>query len=164
MRILDNMQRSLFEVRNLIQNIAEVKKLVYYDGVNALEQATPTLEQVKDHFTLSPIFDVTKAPYDKNTIISIAITKVPYDDEKLLARGTFKINVLTRTQLWELSNNKLRPLEISNFIIEVLNNRKVSSSHKILFSNIDLAILDENVNGYTLTFFLVEGSGLDGQF
>jgi hypothetical protein len=32
------------------------------------------------------------------------------------------------------------------------------------FSNIELAILNENVNGYTISFFLEEGSGLDEQF
>jgi hypothetical protein len=75
-----------------------------------------------------------------------------------------KITVLTRSDLWELTGNKIRPLEISNIIVEQLNNQKISSSHKLLFANIDLAILNENVNGYTISFFLEEGSGLDDQF
>jgi hypothetical protein len=28
----------------------------------------------------------------------------------------------------------------------------------------ELAILNEDVNGYTLTFFLEEGSGMNGEF
>jgi hypothetical protein len=87
-----------------------------------------------------------------------------YDEEKVLLRGIIKITVLTRSDLWELSGNKIRPLEISNIIIDKLNNQKISASHKLLFSNIELAILNENVNGYTISFFLEEGSGLDEQF
>jgi len=34
----------------------------------------------------------------------------------------------------------------------------------VVFSSLELAILSEDVNGYTLSFSLEEGSGLDEQF
>lgn len=165
MKIFNNIQRSIFEIRNLIENIAEVRKLVYYDGVNALEQDAPTIEQTKPYFIMSPVFDVTKPPFDKNTLISISLNRANNNEQdNVIARSLVKITILTRSELWEIKNNKIRPLEISDLIIETLNNKKVSSSHKILFSSLELAILNENVNGYVLTFLLDEGSGLDGQF
>lgn len=164
MRMLDNLQKAIFEVRSLLLTSTEVKKMVYFDQPDALAQDTPSLEQVKEYFTISPVFDITKAPFNKNTLISIGMTRVTPDSESLITRGVLKINVLTRSELWELSNNKIRPFEIANYIIEKLNNKKLSSSHKVVFSSLELAILSEDVNGYTLSFFLEEGSGLDEQF
>lgn len=164
MKILDNIQKSIFEILSLIQADAEVRKLVYFDTKDALSQVAPTIEESEMHFTVSPVFDVTQSPFDKNTIISVVLQKGNFDEDSVLMRNIIKITVLTRSALWELDSNKIRPLELSNIIASILNNKKTSSSHKLLFSNLDLAVLNENVNGYTLTFFLEEGSGLDEQF
>lgn len=164
MKILDNIQKSIFEILSLIQADAEVRKLVYFDTKDALKQVAPTIEESKMHFTVSPVFDVTQSPFDQNTIISVVLQKGNFDEDSVLMRNMIKITILTRSALWELDSNKIRPLELSNIIASILNNKKTSSSHKLLFSNLDLAVLNENVNGYTLTFFLEEGSGLDEQF
>lgn len=165
MKIFDNVQAGIFQIRQLIWASDDLKKLVYYDDANALSSTTvPTIAEVTPHIVVAAIFDVTEPPFDKNTIISIVLNRGNYEEEKVLLRGIVKINVLTRSELWELSGNKIRPLEISNIIIDKLNNQKISSSHKMLFSNIELVILNENVNGYTISFFLEEGSGLDEQF
>jgi hypothetical protein len=74
------------------------------------------------------------------------------------------ISVLTRSTLWRLNKNKIRPLEIADLIITAINNKKLTTSHKILFSSLELSILDDNINGYTLAFFMEEGSGLDEKF
>jgi hypothetical protein len=165
MKIFDNVQAGIFQIRQLIWASDDLKKLVYYDDANALSSTTvPTIAEVTPHIVVAAIFDVTEPPFDKNTIISIVLNRGNYDEEKVLLRGIVKITVLTRSEIWELSGNKIRPLEISNIIIDKLNNQKISPSHKMSFSNIELAILNENVNGYTISFFLEEGSGLDEQF
>lgn len=162
--MLKNIQKAIFEVRALIQAIPEVRKLVYFDTRTALGEDIPTIEDTKDHFTVSAVFDITKPPFDKNTIVSIAYNKGNFDDEKVMMLGTMKINVLTKSELWELNGNKIRPMEVANYIINKLNNVKLSTSHKLLFLSVDLAILSEDHNGYTLTFILEEGGGLDEQF
>ena len=87
-----------------------------------------------------------------------------YDDELVMIHGSLKINILTRSELWELNGNKIRPLEIANRVISILNNKKIANSHKLLFSDIELVILNEDVNGYALTFYLEDGSGFKGEF
>lgn len=161
---LNNIQNAIFEVLSLIKGVPNIRKLVYYDSKDALSLTLPTQEAVANHFTVSAVFDVTEPPFDKNTIISVILGKGNYDEELVLLRAILKITVLTRSGLWELDNNIIRPLEISNLIIEILNNQKISTSHKLVLSSIDLAVLNEDVNGYTLIFFLEEGSGFDGQF
>lgn len=161
---LDNIQKSIFEIRSLIQTDPEVRKMVYFDGANALSQQSPTITQTKEHFTVSAVFDVTKPPFTKNTIVSISLSTGSAVENLVSISGVIRVNVLTKSSLWELDNNKIRPLEISNIIIDLLDNKKISASHKLGFQDIDLAVIDEDVNGYTLTFYIEEGVGLDEQF
>lgn len=162
--MLKNIQKAIFEIRSLIQSIPEVRKLVYFDTKTALGENTPTITETQDHFTVSAVFDITEPPFDKNTIVSVGYKKGNYNDELVMMLGMININILTKSELWELSDNKIRPLEIANSIINKLNNIKLSTSHKLLLVGIDLAILSDGTNGYTIAFILEEGGGLDEQF
>ena len=164
MKILNSVQDAIYEIKSLIQGDEDLRKLVYYDSVNPLEASNVTISTVDPYIVVAPIYDVTEPPFDKNTIISIALSRGVYDEELILLKGVVKINVLTRSALWKINGSKIRPLEIANIIIEKLNHRKITTSHKLLFSNIELAILNENVNGYSVNFHMEEGSGLDEQF
>jgi len=55
-------------------------------------------------------------------------------------------------------------MELSSLIIDLLDGKKTSTSHKFAFNSIDLLIANENVNGYSLSFFVSEGSGRLGEF
>jgi len=63
-----------------------------------------------------------------------------------------------------LTDNQIRPVEISNLIIDLLDGTKLATSHKLVFDSIELAVLNENINGYSLNFYLNDGSGLIEQF
>lgn len=164
MKILDNIQKSIYEILSLLQNNMDIRKLVYYDTTDALAQPDITNSTSAEHFTVSAIFDITEPPFDKNTIISVVLNRGNYDEESVMMRNLVKINILTRSALWKLDNQQIRPLQIANLTIDILNNFKIMPSHKLVFSNMELAILNEDVNGYTLTFFLEEGSGMNGEF
>lgn len=163
-KIFDNVQKAIFEIRSAIKSNEDIRKMLFIDTADALEQEAPTIESIEPYIVVSAVFDITVPPFDKNTIMTIVLHKALYDSESTLLNGMIKINILTQSELWELNNNKIRPLEISNNIIKLLDNRKVSASHKLYFSNIEIAILNENVSGYSVIFFLEEGSGLHEQF
>jgi hypothetical protein len=100
MKIFDNVQAGIFQIRQLIWASDDLKKLVYYDDANALSSTTvPTIAEVTPHIVVAAIFDVTEPPFDKNTIISIVLNRGNYEEEKVLLRGIVKINVLTRSEL-----------------------------------------------------------------
>ncbi len=164
MKKLDNLQKGIFEVKAMIQSDEDIRKMVYYDSPDALEKTAPSFIQVKDNFTVSPVYDATKPPFNKNTIISFSIRRIIEEDEATLLRGYLQISILTQSNLWELNNNKIRPMHISSLIIDKLNNKKISTSHKIFFTTAEIAILNENINGYTLTFMIEEGAGLEEEF
>lgn len=164
MEILNNVQQAIFEVKHLIKEIGDVRKLLIHDTANALDLSKPTYEEVAEYVVVAPVFDVTEPPFDKNTIITVSLSKGNYNNDLVLFHGVLNVTILTRSNLWRLNNNKIRPMEIANLIIKTINNQKITTSHKVLFSHLDLSILNDNVSGYTLTFFMEEGSGLDEKF
>ena len=161
---LDLLQKTIYQIKTLIQNDKNIRKLLLHDVNNALEAAEVPYDEAEEYIVLSPIFDMTKEPFNKNTIISIALSRgVKAEDEKIL-NGIVKINVLTQSTLWPLTDNKIRPLEIANRLMDLLDGTKMATSHKLVFNVIEVAILNENVNGYSLSFYLNEGSDLIAEF
>ena len=99
MKILDNIQESIYHILSLLQNNMDIRKLVYYDTTDALAQLDITNPTLAEHFTVSAIFDITEPPFDKNTIISVVLNRGNYDEESVMMRNLVKINILTRSAL-----------------------------------------------------------------
>lgn len=157
-------QKAIYEIKTQVQNDKDIRKLLLHDVDNALSGSDTTYAQAEDYIVVAPIFDMTKEPFNKNTIISVALVRGVQEEEKEIMTGMLKINVLTQSGLWKLTNNKIRPLEIGNLIINVLDGFKMATSHKLVFDSIELAVLNENINGYSINFYLNDGSGLIGDF
>jgi len=139
---LDLVEQVIYQIKTQVQNNSKIRKLLLYDTVDALEIAAEVpFVKANDYIVVSPIFDMTKEPFNKNTIISIAITKALKAKEEKIFNGMIKINVLTHSELWPLDNNKIRPLEISSILIDLLDEAKMASSHKLVFNALELAIL-----------------------
>ena len=164
MRYFDLIQQSLFEIKAKLRANQEIGKLVFYDTKNALSETAPSAAQIDPKIRVTAIFDITEEPYDHNTFITIVATKIQSDEENKNFNAIVRINVISKAQLWELDNNKIRPLEIANIVATELDNYKATASHKIYFHSAELIVLDGNTNGYGLIFHLLEGSGLDDEF
>jgi len=161
----DSLQESLYQIRSLIREDANIRRLVLYDQPNALSVSEdPSLDAADNHIVVSAVFDITEEPYNLNTIITIALSRATEDEDYNLLASVIRVNIITKAQIWALENNKIRPLEIANLIIEKLENEKLSASNKIYFHSAELVVLDGNTNGYGLTFHLIEGSGLEDEF
>lgn len=97
--IFNNIQESVFQIKSLIQGVSEIRKLVYYDSKDALEQADIPYSTPAEHFVVSAVFDVTEPPFDKNTLISVIFERGTQSEEDTMIKGIMKINILTRSQL-----------------------------------------------------------------
>lgn len=161
---LDLIQKTIYEIKNQIQNNSDVRKLLLYDIETALAEVEVPFSDANDYIVVSPMFDMTEPPFDKNTIISVALVKATKVEEEQIYDGIIKVNILTHSNLWKLADNKIRPAEIGSKLIDLLDGTKFSTSHKLSFNFMELIILNENINGYGLLFFLNEGSGRLGEF
>lgn len=166
MKYFDLIQNSLFEIKGIIRSNENIRKLVFYDSADALSLSTPSAAQADPKIRVTAVFDITEPPYDHNTFVTVVATKIQANPEEQYFNSVIRINIITQAQLWELDNDKVRPLEIANNIVSSLENYKTVSgtSHKLFFKSMDLVVLDGNINGYGLVFHLLEGSGLDDEF
>lgn len=163
--MLDNLQTAIYEIKHQIKINSDIRKLLYYDTRDALLRSEVSILDIDPYIFLSPVFEINSTPpYDKTTFISIHLAKGETDDEENLLNSVLRINILTRNDLWEINNQKIRPLEIANLIIKELDNRKVAISNKLFFVSVESSILDKNTTGYILLFGLVEGGGLEDEF
>jgi len=161
----DALQESLYQIRSLIRENANIRRLVLYDQPNALSVVEdPAMDAADDHIVVTAVFDITEEPYNLNTIITIALSRATEDEDYNMLMSVIRINIITKAQLWAIDNHKIRPLEIANLIIEKLEDQKLSASNKIYFHSAELVVMDGNTNGYGLTFHLIEGSGLEDEF
>lgn len=163
MRPLENIQISLSQIKHIIQSNEKVRKLLTNDSLDPLSGPEVNYIDAEEHIYNAAVFDLTIPPYNKNTLITITLMLAD-NDEDIGYQGVVRINVITKTDLWKIANNKLRPLELCSLIIEDLNNFKLQTSQKIFFETLEFMLLDGNINGYSITFHLLEGSGLDDQF
>ena len=157
-------QKSIYQVKTQIQSNASIRKLLLHDEENALNGSDVDYVDAEDYIVLSPIFDMTLEPFNKNSIITVALVRGVKEEDKKIMTGMLKINILTQSKLWKLVDNKIRPLAISDLIIDIIDGYKLATSHKLAFDSIELAVLNENVNGYSLNFYLNDGSGLVEKF
>lgn len=162
--MLENVQDTIFQIRQIIKTDENIRKLLYYGTSDALSKNSIDIAAVDDYIFLSPVMDTTREPFNKHCLITITLTNINETDEEPLLLGEIRVNVIAQNNVWELNNNKIRPIEISDRIIEKINYMKFDSSHKLEFDKIDLVILDKNITGYSITFNISEGSGLENEF
>jgi len=96
---LSLVQKTIYQVKVLIQNSMSIRKLLLHDVENAIGGSDITYSQAEDYIVVSPIFDMTLEPFNKNSIISIALVRGVKEEDKKVMSGMLKINVLTQSKL-----------------------------------------------------------------
>lgn len=163
--MLQRVQSTLAAIRTKLGKNDIIKKLLLHDGNDALYVQTPKIEKMDNYITLHPIFEFeNKEDYNQNSIINIYMTQcIPADDNQQLD-GIIQINVVCNKDVWELIEDKIRPLEISNQIIKLIHNVKLSVSNKLIFKNMSDLIISKKMIGYALLFEFTDGSGENDKF
>lgn len=148
-----NIQKTQYEIKSALLNNADIRKLLYYDQPDALSLEAPTIEQVKEHITFFPINEMGIQNYDKNTLLSITCaridTSVNEEDNGSLYVG-YLITVVTTKNVWELSDYKIRLIELASLIRETLDGKKFSLPLPLEVLIIDDMILDGSRAGYII--------------
>ena len=157
--MLTRIQTTLAGIKTVLLNNDIVRKLLYNDSNNCLSMDTPTRQMAEKYITLKPIYQFENIDdYAQNSMINIFLADGEPDDEHNLFTGVVQINIVTNIDKWELVNDKIRPLELANKVIELLNNKKFSVSNGLEFTNIQQLILSKQVVGYALLFAIDDGN------
>ncbi len=162
--LFKNLQTSLYQIKGLIKSNTNIGKLLYYSTADALSKTDISPIVINDFIYLSPVFDTTLEPYDKVNFISINLASIDASQDDTLFDGILRINIMSQNVIWEINENKIRPIEIMDEIHTLLQNTKFDISHKLNFLESELVVLDKNISGYIMLFAIIEGSGLQDDF
>jgi len=99
MRLLDNIQTSIYQIMQLIKTDNGLLNLLFYTTSDALEKPQIDRTLITDHIFISPVFDTTVSPYNKASHITLTIEKIITDSEEDLFDGTLRINVLCQLDI-----------------------------------------------------------------
>ena len=160
--MLERIESTMAAIRTRLSRDSLINKLLTYDGKDVLEAEVPFIkpEEMDKYITLRPIFEFeNKKNYDQNSIINIYSTEFTPLDDVSACVGVLQINVVCNLDVWELDNNKIRPLQLAQRIVDLVNNKKFTISNKIVLSNISDLIISKKMVGYALLFELTDGSG-----
>ena len=158
--MFERIESSLAAIKSVLLNDEIVRKLVYNDSNNALNIAAPNPDEANKYITLRPIYQFENmADFSQNGMVNIFFDNgSPAVDDNALT-GVIQVNVVFNIDKWELVNNKIRPIVLSDRIIKLLDGRKFTISNPLEFNSIQQLIISKQLVGYALLFDIVDGSG-----
>jgi len=163
--MLEKIEETLAGIKNKLLADELIRKLLFNDSNNALNMLAPLPQLVEDYITLKPVFDFeNKEEYAKNSVINIYTTQIIPGDETKKLDGVIQINVVCNEDKWELVDLKIRPIQICNRIIKLVNNHKFAASNKLVFDTMTDLIISKKLFGYALLFEVTDGSGKIDKF
>lgn len=82
MSLISNVNKTLYAIKNKIQNNDDITKLLFYSVANPLEQAALTTAQKNQIITLSPVVEYNTDPDTViNNFISIGVPGIAFGDK-----------------------------------------------------------------------------------
>lgn len=158
--MLKRIESTLAAIKTKLSADKIIKQLLVHDGNDALEVQLPEGINLDKYITLKPVFEFeNKEDYNQNSIVNIYMTEAQPNDGVKAVDATIQINVICNESVWELIDNKIRPLRIANRIIELVNETKFTASNKMVLNGLTELIINKKMYGYALLFELTDGSG-----
>ena len=150
---LHRVNSSLKTIKTQILLNENIRKMLYYDDV--VNNLVPTIEIMKDYVFLQPVINVdTIEPFNKKNYITVTLPEGNKQSNKM--HYTVRIIVMCDKTSWQL-NTDIRPLLISQEIINILDGYKLDMSNKLSFSSIVETVTSKDVYGYSLLFDITDG-------
>ena len=163
--MLTRIESTLAAIRTKLYNDETIRKLLFHDSNNALQMLAPQEAEVKDYITLKPVFEFeNKEDYTQNSIINIYMTQTDPLEDVVGVDSTVQINVVCNVDIWELIDNKIRPIQLVNRIIKLINGCKFTASNKLVLTTITDLIINKKMVGYAILFEITDGSGTNEKF
>lgn len=155
--MLERLERTISEVREALIADKDIRKLVFHDSNNALSMLTPAIEEVQTYIVTRPIFNMCETEeYNINTLVQVELDTTDANEGYL--DGVLRVNIVCNSDKWELVGGKIRPMQIANRAIDVVNGCKFSCSNELVFSSLVPLLINKKITGYALLFVIQDGS------
>ena len=145
---------SLKKIKTQLLLNDSIRQKLYYETIDETTPV-PVIDQVKDHVYLQPVITVeTMEPFNKQNYITITIPEGDKHNNKM--EYVVRVIVMSEKKSWNL-NGDVRPLLISQEIINILDGYKLDFSNTLEFTNIVETVTSKDVYGYSILFGVVDG-------
>lgn len=147
-----NAEKLFSQIKTALLESSDLKKLIFYNTPDTLSRPEPTDSEAKACMYTKPIIYIYEdsAEKDISSFISIGIV------EALIQPGSIvysiKVSVACTRDIWDIDNDRVRPIAILSEIANTLHNRKFSAAGKLVLSVFKEVYYNEEVIGYTALF------------
>lgn len=153
-----NYEKIFYEIKNALLNSEDLRKLVFYNTPNALDEVAPTIMEAGQSIYIKPIIYIyaDSPEFGLSTFISIGLIESIILDGSI--SSSIKISVACDRQIWEMDNNRVRPLAILSEISK-LDNLKLGAAGKLTFRIVKEVYFNNDLVGYTALFDIDDEKG-----
>lgn len=162
---LINIKKVPLEIATILAQDSTLKNLLVIDSSDALSEDEPSYtlnDLLTNHYiSMEPPVENRIEEYDRNTFVSILVDSILSGPEGEI-RANLVLYISTNLDHCMLDDNKNRLLEASDRIIQLLNNKKLTSSGQVNFSSMSHVMLSEFHSAYRIGFSIVDQQKKDG--
>lgn len=154
-----NFEKLFYQIKTTLLNSADLKRLVFYNTSDALSLVEPTYEEASISIYTKPIIYVydDSPEFGISSFISIGLIEGLGLDGSLQA--SIKITVACDRQIWNINNERIRPLAISSIIVDTLDNKKFDVAGKLIWRVVTEVFFNNDLVGYTMLFDITDEKG-----
>lgn len=121
------------------------------------EHSVAVLRQ-KNYIKLAPKLEMPEHEEVKAYIIISFDNFTPNAENDYYRDCTVTFDIICHTDSWELTDYRLRPLQIAGYIDGILNGNHLSGIGTFNFMGCNELILNEDLSGYTLSYRAIHGN------
>lgn len=145
-------------VSKMLEN-NRLKKLLFYQGVDALEQSVLTQEQtlglINTNIRLVPKLTID---LDCKTYVIVGFDHfVTNDSNPQFRNNVVTFDIICHFDNWNLGNFQLRPYKIMGEIDGMFNNKKLTGIGTLQFLSGEQLLLNDELGGFSLTYIAIHG-------
>lgn len=139
-------ERLLTNVRDLLINDPDIRKLLYHGGPDALEKEAPSIEDVKEKIVITNYIDRKEEDGGAGYIL---IFCSGWDRTEEVADISFQVSTLAWDETYLLNNGKLRNLSLLHRVFTILESKRLGFAGSLTMEG---AVIQTFDNGKTLGY------------
>lgn len=162
MTIFDKTESALYQIKDLLLDNIQIRKLLYNMTTNALSEAEPSIEDVEQLITIVPYIDDENGVAEsyKNSFIVIYPTNFLFNENEVIIN--ISIGSFVTKDYYELNNRKIRGLSLMSEISKTVSYEKLEFAGKMELMNVTSLTIDlGKFIGFTSNWEVVDGKSVN---
>lgn len=159
--IIQNMERNMFIIKNKLLENVNLRKLLFYSTPDALEKTETSVESVNKQIDLTSVVHYGTDPKNPvNSFITVDLDQSDFADFQE-AIHELSVNLFCNQSTLLMNNNRLRHFALAQEIVNSLGGTMLLSAGKMVLTNMELKILNEDYVGFQLDFMAIDSTEVD---